>query len=222
MKNILLIGASSEAAISLYKNFNQQYNFIRLSREDSQSCVSNFDILDPSTYYIEELKYDGLVYFPGTINLKPFKSLKIEDFYNDFDVSVMGLIKVLKYYHPYFNKDASLVFISSLASKLGMPFHSSVSVAKSALVGLCTALAAEFSPDIRVNCISPSMFKSKMSGRFLSNEKSEERIRNNNPLKKIGASEDISSLIHFLLSDNSKWITGQNISIDGGMATLKK
>ena len=222
MKNILLIGASSEAAISLYKNFNQQYNFIRLSREDSQSCVSNFDILDPSTYYIEELKYDCLVYFPGTINLKPFKSLKIEDFYNDFDVSVMGLIKVLKYYHPYFNKDASLVFISSLASKLGMPFHSSVSVAKSALVGLCTALAAEFSPDIRVNCISPSMFKSKMSGRFLSNEKSEERIRNNNPLKKIGESEDISSLIHFLLSDNSKWITGQNIYVDGGMSTLKK
>lgn len=222
MKNILLIGASSEAALSLYKNFNQQYNFIRLSRADSQSCVSNFDILDPSTYYIEELKYDGLVYFPGTINLKPFKSLKIEDFYNDFDVSVMGLIKVLKYYHPYFNKDASLVFISSLASKLGMPFHSSVSVAKSALVGLCTALAAEFSPDIRVNCISPSMFKSKMSGRFLSNEKSEERIRNNNPLKKIGESEDISSLIHFLLSDNSKWITGQNISVDGGMSTLKK
>ena len=222
MKNILLIGASSEAALSLYKNFNQQYNFIKLSREDNESCVSNFDILDPSTYYKEELKYDGLVYFPGTINLKPFKSLKIEDFYNDFDVSVMGLIKVLKYYHSNFNKDASLVFISSLASKLGMPFHSSVSVAKSALVGLCTALAAEFSPDIRVNCISPSMFKSKMSGRFLSNEKSEERIRNNNPLKKIGESEDISSLIHFLLSDNSKWITGQNISVDGGMSTLKK
>ena len=222
MKNVLLIGASSEAALSLYKNFNQQYNFIRLSRKDSESCVSNFDILDTSTYYSEELKYDGLVYFPGTINLKPFKSLKVDDFYNDFDVSVMGLIKVLKYYHSYFNKDASLVFISSLASKIGMPFHSSVTVAKSALVGLCTSLAAEFSPDIRVNCISPSMFKSKMSARFLSNEKSEDRIRNNNPLKKIGESEDISSLIHFLLSDNSKWITGQNISVDGGMSTLKK
>ena len=222
MKNILLIGASSEAALCLYKNYSQQYNFIRLSREDSESCVSNFDILDPSTYYAEELKYDGLVYFPGTINLKPFKSLKIEDFYNDFDVSVMGLIKVLKYYYSFFNKDASLVFISSLASKLGMPFHSSVSVAKSALHGLCTALAAEFSPDIRVNCIYPSMFKSKMSNRFLRNEKSEEKIRNNNPLKKIGQSEDISSLINFLLSDNSKWITGQNISVDGGMSTLKK
>ena len=222
MKNILLIGSSSEAAISLYKNYKHQYNFIRLGRDNSESVVNNFDILDPSTYYTDTIKYDGLVYFPGTINLKSFTSLKIEDFYKDFDISVIGLVKVLQFYHSYFNKDSSLVFISSLASKIGMPFHSSVSVAKSALVGLCNALAAEFSPEIRVNCISPSMFKSKMSSRFLRNEKSEERIRNNNPLKKIGTAEDISSLINFLLSDSSNWITGQNISIDGGMSVLKK
>ena len=222
MKNILLVGASSEAAISLYKNFKHQYNFIKLSREDSESCVSNFDILEPNTYYTEDLKYDGLVYFPGTINLKPFKSLKIDDFYDDLNVSVIGLVKILKYYHASLNNGSSLVFISSLASKVGMPFHSSVSVAKSALVGLCNALAAEFSPEIRVNCISPSMFKSKMSSRFIRNEKSEERIRSNNPLNKIGAAEDISSLINFLLSDASNWITGQNISVDGGMSVLKK
>lgn len=222
MKNILLIGSSSEAAISLYKNYKDCYNFIRLSREDSESDVCNFDILDPCTYYTEELKYDGLVYFPGTINLKPFTNLKIEDFYNDFNVSVIGLVKILKFYYSYLNKECSLVFISSLASKIGMPFHSSVSVAKSALVGLSNALAAEFSPDIRVNCISPSMFKSKMSSRFLRNTQSEERIKNNNPLKKIGTTEDISSLINFLLSDDSNWITGQNISIDGGMSRLKK
>ena len=222
MKNILLVGASSEAAISLYKNYKHQYNFIRLSREDSESCVSKFDILEPNTYYTKDLKYDGLVYFPGTINLKPFKSLKIDDFYDDLNVSVIGLVKILKHYHASLNKGSSLVFISSLASKVGMPFHSSVSVAKSALVGLCNALAAEFSPEIRVNCISPSMFKSKMSSRFIRNEKSEERIRSNNPLNKIGTAEDISSLINFLLSDASNWITGQNISVDGGMSVLKK
>ncbi len=168
------------------------------------------------------MKYDGLVYFPGTINLKPFKSLKIDDFYDDLNVSVIGLVKILKHYHASLNKGSSLVFISSLASKVGMPFHSSVSVSKSALVGLCNALAAEFSPEIRVNCISPSMFKSKMSSRFIRNEKSEERIRSNNPLNKIGTAEDISSLINFLLSDASNWITGQNISVDGGMSVLKK
>ena len=210
MKNILLIGASSEAAQSLYKNFNQQYNFIRLSREDSQSCVSNFDILDPSTYYTEELKYDGLVYFPGTINLKPFKSLKIEDFYNDFDVSVMGLIKVLKYYHSYFNKDASLVFISSLASKLGMPFHSSVSVAKSALVGLCTALAAEFSPDIRVNCISPAGVYKKHNKKFA--QQLSERI----PLGRMAKPDEINGAIIYLCSNASSFVTGHNLVVDGG------
>ena len=210
------------AAISFYANYKHRYNFIRLSGEASESDLSNFNILDPSTYHTEKITLDGLVYFPGTINLKPFKSLKIEDFYNDLDVSVIGLVKILKHYQSCFNTGSSLVFISSLASKVGMPFHSSVSVAKSALVGLCNALAAEFSPEIRVNCISPSMFKSKMSSRFLRNEKSEERIKSNNPLNKIGTAEDISSLIDFLISDASNWITGQNISVDGGMSILKK
>ena len=221
MKNILLIGSSSEAARSLYNLHNKNYNFIRLSRNNNESDSSNFDILDPETYHSKQLKYDGLVYFPGSINLKPFKNLKIEDFYNDFDINVMGLVKILKFYQPYFNNDSSLIFISSLASKVGMPFHASVSVAKSALYGLCISLAAEFSPTIRVNCISPSMFKSKMAKRFLKNPQSEERIRNNNPLKKIGNPDDIASLINFLLSDDSKWITGQNISVDGGMSKLK-
>jgi NAD(P)-dependent dehydrogenase (short-subunit alcohol dehydrogenase family) len=221
MKNILLIGASSEAAKSLYKSYSEEYNFIRLSRNAEDSDVSKFDVQDSETYYTSELSYDGLVYFPGTINLKPFKNLKVEDFHNDFDINVVGLIKILKFYVPHFNEGCSMVFISSLAGKVGLPFHSSVSISKSAIVGLSKSLAAEFAPDYRVNCISPSLFKSKMSSRFLRNEESQERLRNNNPLKKIGSTEDISSLISFLLSSQSRWITGQDISIDGGMSTLK-
>ena len=221
MKNILLIGASSEAAQSLYKSYSKEYNFIRLSRNAEDSDVSKFDVQDSETYYTSELSYDGLVYFPGTINLKPFKNLKVEDFYNDFDINVVGLIKILKFYVPHFNEGCSMVFISSLAGKVGLPFHSSVSISKSAIVGLSKSLAAEFAPDYRVNCISPSLFKSKMSSRFLRNEESQKRLRNNNPLKKIGSTEDISSLISFLLSSESRWITGQDISIDGGMSTLK-
>ena len=133
----------------------------------------------------------------------------------------MGLVKILKYYIPNFNNGCSLVFISSLASKVGLPFHSSISISKSALVGLCKSLAAEYAPNFRVNCISPSLSSSKMSARLLKNELSQERIRNNNPLKKIGKPEDISSIINFLLSSNSQWITGQDISVDGGMSTLK-
>ena len=222
MKNILLVGASSAASKDLFDTYNKRYNFIRLSSDERESDIRNFNVLNPETYYInEELKYDGLVYFPGSINLKPFKSLKIEDFYNDFEINIVGLVKILKFYQPYLNKDSSLIFISSLASKIGMPFHSSVSLFKSAIVGFCSSLAAEFAPNIRVNCISPSIFNSDMSSRFLRNSKSVERIKDKNPLQKIGEPEDIAKLLNFLLSDDSKWITGQNISIDGGMSTLK-
>lgn len=221
MKNILLVGSSSSAAKKLFLDYKEKYNFIKLSRDSAESDVIDFDVLNTDTYYKDEISYDGLVYFPGSINLKPFKSLKIEDFYNDFEINIVGLVKILKFYQPYLNKDSSLIFISSLASKIGMPFHSSVSLFKSAIVGFCSSLAAEFAPNIRVNCISPSIFNSDMSSRFLRNSKSVERIKDKNPLQKIGEPEDIAKLLNFLLSDDSKWITGQNISIDGGMSTLK-
>jgi NAD(P)-dependent dehydrogenase (short-subunit alcohol dehydrogenase family) len=221
MKNILLVGASSDSARSLIKRYDEKYNFIRLSRNSVESEVDDFNIHDSNTYYSSDIKYDGLVYFPGTINLRPFKNLKITDFYNDFDINVMGLVKILKFYIPYFNDGCSMIFLSSLAGKMGLPFHSSISISKSALVGLSKSLAAEFAPKFRVNCISPSLFKSKMSERLLKNEISQERIKNNNPLKRIGSSDDISSLLNFLLSDDSQWITGQDISIDGGMSSLK-
>ena len=221
MKNILLVGANSSSAKKLYDVYNHQYNFIRLSRNVEVSDVDNFDILNSETYYSNNIKLDGLVYFPGTINLKPFKSLEAEDFIRDFEINIIGLVKILKFYYSCFNTGSSMVFISSLASKIGMPFHSTVSASKSAIVGLCSSLAAEFAPQFRVNCISPSMVRSTMSTRFLRNEKSEERIKGNNPLKMIGEPDDIASLINFLLSNQSRWITAQNISIDGGMCNLK-
>ena len=221
MKNILIVGSSSSAAKQLFESYNDSYNFIRLSRSENDSDIIGFNVLNPDTYFKTESKFDGLVYFPGSINLKPFKNLKIEEFYDDFEINIVGLIKILKFYQPYLNQNSSIVFISSLASKIGMPFHSSVSLVKSAIVGLCASLAAEFAPNIRVNCISPSIFKSNMSSRFLRNEQSVERIRNKNPLNMIGDPTDIAKLLNFLLSDDSNWITGQNISIDGGMSTLK-
>lgn len=221
MKNILLVGSSSAAAKQLFSDYKGIYNFIRLSRDTKESDVIDFNVLNTDTYYKNDMFYDGLVYFPGSINLRPFKSIKIEDFYKDFEINIVGLVKILKFYQPYLSNGASLIFISSLASKIGMPFHSSVSLVKSAIVGLCSSLAAEFAPKIRVNCISPSIFNSNMSSRFLRNSQSVERIRNQNPLQKIGEPDDIAKLLNFLLSDDSKWITGQNISIDGGMSELK-
>ena len=102
-----------------------------------------------------------LFIFQETINLRPFKNHKINDFYNDFDINVMGLVRILKFYIPYFNDGCSIVFVSSIAAKSWLPYHSSISMSKSALVGLCKALAAEYAPKFRLNCISPSLLEVK-------------------------------------------------------------
>ena len=221
MKNILLIGSSSASCDKLYNNYSDTYNFIRMSRNVDYSDIKDFDVLDTNTYINTNENIDGLVYFPGTINLKQFQRIELSDFQNDFNINVLGLINILKHYQNKFNAGSSVVLFSTVASKLGMPFHSSIAVSKSAIVGLMQSLAAEWSPKIRVNCISPSIFKSNMSQRMLSNEKALERISNNHPLRRVGSSGDISSLINFLLSDESSWITGQNISVDGGMSKIK-
>ena len=221
MKNILLVGANSATSLDLITNYENKYNFIKMSRNPEYSDVENFDLLDEKTYYSENIEIDGIIYFPGTINLKQFERLKVEDFEKDFNVNVIGLIKILKFYKKQLQKNSSIVLFSTVATKLGMPYHCSTSMVKSAINGITISLAAEWAPNIRVNCISPSLFKSNMSSKFCSSEKSVERISNNHPLKRTGRTNDISSLINFLISDESSWITGQNISVDGGMSTLK-
>tara|TARA_B100001093_G_scaffold1194_1_gene1223 strand:- start:28282 stop:28950 length:669 start_codon:yes stop_codon:yes gene_type:complete len=221
MKEIVLIGASSSTCQSFIQKYKNNYNFTSLSRNTNYSDVDDFDILDTSRYLKIENQIDGLVYFPGTINLRPFRSLKTENFIEDFNVNVLGLITALKFYQKQFNKGASVVVFSTVAAKLGMPFHASVSTVKSAVSGLAKSLAAEWSPNVRVNCISPSIFKSEMSKRILSSETMIEKISNNHPMKRHGETNDISSLINFLLSEESSWITGQDLSVDGGMSTLK-
>ena len=212
-KNILIIGSNSDIAKSL--TFGAQYNFINLS-----SKTSDFNILDPTTFpEIKEL--DGLVYFPGSINLRPFNSIKKTDFQKDYEINVVGLINVLQNYYPIFNNNSSLVFISSIAAKMGLKFHASIAMCKAAIESLTRTLAAEFAPKLRVNCVSPSLIETKLSSRILRNEQTKNKIINDNPLKRIGQPEDVSNMIEFLISDKSSWINGQTIHIDGGLSKLK-
>ena len=217
---ILLIGASSDIACHLYETYKSDYDFIRFSSNDEFSDVSNFNLQDPDTYIeIEDLS--GIVYFPGTIVLKPFKQLGLEDFKNDYDINVLGLLKILKYYQSSLIDGSSLIFISTVAAKLGMPFHSSISMCKSSLEALAISLAAEWAPKVRVNCVAPSLVDTKLAKRFFRNDKQKEMMSERHPLKKTGKSEDISHTIEFLLSNKSNWVSGQNFSVDGGMSTLK-
>jgi NAD(P)-dependent dehydrogenase (short-subunit alcohol dehydrogenase family) len=217
---ILLIGASSDIACHLYETYKSDYDFIRFSSNDEFSDVSNFNLQDPDTY-IEIEDVSGIVYFPGTIVLKPFKQLGLEDFKNDYDINVLGLLKILKYYQSSLIDGSSLVFISTVAAKLGMPFHSSISMCKASLEALAISLAAEWAPKVRVNCVAPSLVNTKLAKRFFRNDKQKEMMSERHPLKKTGKSEDISHTIEFLLSNKSNWVSGQVFNIDGGMSSLK-
>ena len=217
---ILLIGASSDIACHLYETYKSDYDFIRFSSNDEFSDVSNFNLQDPDTY-IEIEDISGIVYFPGTIVLKPFKQLGLDDFKNDYDINVLGLLKILKYYQSSLIDGSSLVFISTVAAKLGMPFHSSISMCKASLEALAISLAAEWAPKVRVNCVAPSLVNTKLAKRFFRNDKQKEMMSERHPLKKTGKSEDISHTIEFLLSNKSNWVSGQVFNIDGGMSSLK-
>jgi NAD(P)-dependent dehydrogenase (short-subunit alcohol dehydrogenase family) len=217
---ILLIGASSDIACHLYDTYKSDYDFIRFSSNDEFSDVSDFNLQDPDTY-IEIENISGIVYFPGTIVLKPFKQLGLDDFKNDYDINVLGLLKILKYYQSSLIDGSSLVFISTVAAKLGMPFHSSISMCKASLEALAISLAAEWAPKVRVNCVAPSLVNTKLAKRFFRNDKQKEMMSERHPLKKTGKSEDISHTIEFLLSNKSNWVSGQVFNIDGGISSLK-
>lgn len=214
---IVLIGASSDIANQLVADKSNVFEFIEIS-----STTSSFDVQNEETYPEIEGGIDGLVYFPGSINLRPFSSLKLSDFQTDYEINVLGLIKVLKYYHKSLNDNSSLVFISSIAASVGMPFHSSISASKAAIEGLCRSLAAEWSPKVRVNCVAPSLVNTKLSKRMFRTETQTEQMMDRHPLKQVGSPQDISNAISFLLSKDSGWMTGQVIGVDGGLSTIKK
>ena len=227
MKNIIVIGGSKgigrEIVNSQIVKGNKCYNLSR-----SESGINNpnlieekIDILNDNLPDIENI--DTVIYCPGSINLKPILQLKEEDFINDFNINVLGAIKTVKTYLNNLKKgnDPSLLFFSTVAVCQGMPFHSSVSVAKAGIEGLTKSLAAELAPNIRVNCIAPTITRTDMAQRILRNEKIEENIANKHPLKKICEAKDISDMADFLISSSAKSITGQIMHVDGGMSTLK-
>jgi NAD(P)-dependent dehydrogenase (short-subunit alcohol dehydrogenase family) len=223
MKTFLLIGANSDMALETKKTLELTGNRVICITRQHSTDLPDALIGNPVTNELPELdeNIDGLVYFPGSITLKPFRSLKQADFQQELEINVLGAINAIQKYINKLNVGGSIVMFSTVAVQLGMPFHSSVSVSKGAVEGLTRALAAEFAPKIRVNCIAPSLTHTKMAEKFLSTPEKEEAAGQRHPLKKIGKKEDLANAIAFLLNDTSAWMTGQILHIDGGMSTLK-
>ncbi len=230
MKTYLIVGGTSGIGLETTKLLSQNNRVVVLSRENK-----NLDGLSYVEFHsadvvksVDELpqidgSIDGLVYCPGTINLKPLKSLKIEDFQNDFEINLLGAVKVI---NKYFNNlksagKSSIVLFSTVAVQTGMQYHASIASAKGAVEGLTRTLAAEFAPNIRVNCIAPSITNTPLAEKLLNNEAKLKASEDRHPLKRIGDAKEIAETVAFLLSDSASFITGQIIKVDGGISSVK-
>ena len=229
MKNYLVIGGSSGIGKEISELLSNENIVFSTSRNEINGSNENIrhikydvleDELDPE---LLPDQIDGFVYCPGTINLRPFRSLKLETFRSDLELNLIGAIKTLQTILPRLQQSpsSSIIFYSTVAVKTGMPFHSSVSSSKSELEGLTKSLAAEFAPKIRVNCIAPSIVNTHLANKFLNTEDKIEKAAARHPLNMIGTAKEIAQLTQYLLDEKSKWITGQIINIDGGISSVK-
>ena len=228
MKNILLIGGSYGIGLAIAKELVGANTIYIASR--TAEGLENLNVthipFDASTDSLDTSLLpsviDGLVYCPGSINLRPFKGLKIETFESDMQINFFSMVKVIQSIIPQLSasNQSSIVLFSSVAASMGMPFHTSVSAAKGAIEGFAKALAAEYAPKIRVNVVAPSLTDTPLASKFLNSDEKKEKSASRNPMKKVGTSEDIAQMAGFLLSDKSNWISGQVFHVDGGMSTL--
>ncbi len=227
MKHYLIIGASSGIGYELAQQLTQEGNRVTaLSRtagnlaEIAQVEHHVFDVTAEQPTFPEiTTPVDGLVYCPGSINLKPFKGLKPEDFLADWKVNVLGAIQVIKHYLPLFSDKSAIVLFSTVAVQTGMPFHSSISASKGAIEGLTKSLAAEFAPRIRVNAIAPSLTQTPLAEKLLNTEAKLQASAERHPLKAVGQPKDMAQAAKFLL--DAQWVTGQIIPVDGGLSSIR-
>jgi NAD(P)-dependent dehydrogenase (short-subunit alcohol dehydrogenase family) len=233
---ILIFGATGAVGSSLAKLLNEnsisthligknEEEISRLS-EETNGSYSVADVTDPS--FIEKIDSDlknidiaGIAYCVGSIDLKPINLVTKKDYLKSLELNLFPIVEIIKKYKENLKKNkASIVVFSTVAVKQGFANHSIISPVKASLEGLTVSLAAELAPNIRINCIAPSLSNSKMAGKILGNTKIAEGIAKQHPLKRLGEGKDSASLAKFLLSNESSWITGQIIGVDGGRSNV--
>ena len=163
----------------------------------------------------------GIAYCVGSIDIKPLRLTKASDFVSSYVLNLVAVTDVIRSFQDNLkNNKGSVVLFSTVAAKKGFANHSIISSAKAAVEGLTVALAAELAPNIRINCIAPSLTKSKMASSIIKNPSIEQSIAKMHPLKRLGEGADSANLANFLLTSKSSWITGQIIAVDGGRSNI--
>ncbi len=231
-KTYFIIGGNSGIGLEIVKLLHQSGTevWVGSRRTDQLTDLEGLHHL-PLDVTVDQINLDalpqrlhGVVYCPGTIRLKPFQRLSINEFLEDLQVNFLGAVRSLQALLPRLKKSStggSIVLFSTVAVKTGMPFHASVAGAKGAVEGLTRSLAAELAPRIRVNAIAPSLTDTPLARTLLSGEEKRKASAERHPLKRIGDPREMARLAVYLLSDDSGWITGQILHADGGMGALR-
>lgn len=217
-KKTLVIGGTKGIGKAIVEQLSNHECFV-VSR--TEAAVTNHYIADVLTDDLPEIEgLTGVVYCPGSINLKPFHRLTEQDFLDDYTKNVLGAVRVLQFYFRTLKKNkGSVVLFGTVANQQGMPFHASIAAAKGGLEALARSLAAEWAPNIRVNMVNPSLTDTPLAEALLSTEQKRENAALRHPLKKIGSPLDIAKAAIFCLEND--WVTGQTIGVDGGMSSLR-
>ena len=226
MKKILVIGGSKGIGKAIIASLIEKNNIINLSRTPPSLVHENLthyncDILTDELPQLEAV--DTLIYCPGSINLKPISRLKLEDFREDFEINVVGAVKAIQHYLPLLKRGntPSILLFSTVAAKLGMPYHASVAAAKSGVEGLVKSLGAELAPTIRVNAIAPTVTDTDLASKLLRNERMIDSITERHPLKKFLNPAEVADMATFLTSESASSISGQIFQMDCGIVSFK-
>ena len=226
MKNIVIIGGTKGIGKAIVNEVADNNNVVCLSRNQTDFShdnytFHNFDALVDD--YPDFESVDCLIYCPGSINLKPISTLSLDDFRNDFELNVIGAVRAIKKYLNLLKKSgsASILLFSTVATKLGMPYHASVSVAKSGIDGLVKTLGSELAPKVRINAIAPTITNTELASKILRNDKVIENMVERHPLKKILSSNEVAKMASFLISEDASSISGQIFNMDAGIVSFK-
>ena len=226
MKNIVIVGGSKGIGSAILLQQLENNNVYNLSRNAPAISHPNLihyalDILNDPLPEIENI--DVLIYCPGSINLKPIGSLSVDDFRNDFEINVIGAVKAIQKYLPALKKgtNPSIVLFSTVAVKLGMPFHASIATAKAGIEGLVKSLGAELASVVRINAIAPTITETSLAAGILRNDRMKENMVERHPMKGYLKPEEVASMANYLISENAKSISGQIFEMDYGIVTFK-
>jgi NAD(P)-dependent dehydrogenase (short-subunit alcohol dehydrogenase family) len=228
MKNYVIIGGSSGIGEALVNQLAEDSNLFVTYNENKKENRENvnYQFYDVTQELILENipeEIHGLVYLPGTISLRPFTRIKPADFIKDYEINLVGAVKIIQQLVPNLKKggQSSVVLFSTVAVQTGMGFHSLVASSKGAIEGLTKALAAELAPAIRVNCIAPSLTDTPLASGLLSSDEKKEASAQRHPLKTVGTPDQLAATAKFLLREESSWMTGQILHADGGMGSIR-